>query len=107
MVISPFSRGGFVSSDVFDHTSTLRFLEARFGVEVPNLSAWRRETCGDLTSAFNFAKVDASIPDMPKPRKLDAPGDVCSPVLSKYPKTHDVPEQAKGKAKRPSGPTTT
>ena len=55
LVVSPFSKGGFLCSDTFDHTSILRFLEARFGAEVPNLSAWRRETTGDLTSAFNFA----------------------------------------------------
>lgn len=103
MVVSPFSRGGFVSSDVFDHTSTLRFLEARFGVEVPNLSTWRRETCGDLTTAFNFAEPDFSVPKMPKPRKLKEPGAVCGPVLSKYPKTKDVPAQPKGKARKPSG----
>src|SRR6266700_3739767 len=42
LVISPFSRGGFVASDRFDHTSLLRFLETRFGAEVPNLSALRR-----------------------------------------------------------------
>jgi phospholipase C len=55
MVVSPFSRGGLVAKETFDHTSMLRFLETRFGVEVPNLSAWRRETTGDLTKAFNFA----------------------------------------------------
>ncbi|MCW3034344.1 MAG: phospholipase [Solirubrobacteraceae bacterium] len=55
LVVSPFSRGGLVSSQVYDHTSMLRFLETRFGVEVPNLSAWRRETTNDLTGAFNFA----------------------------------------------------
>ena len=42
LVISPFSRGGYVCGATFDHTSTLRLLEARFGVEVPNLSQWRR-----------------------------------------------------------------
>ncbi|HZU61490.1 MAG TPA: alkaline phosphatase family protein, partial [Solirubrobacteraceae bacterium] len=47
LVVSPFSRGGFVCSDVFDHTSTLRLLEARFGAEVPNLSKWRRSVTGD------------------------------------------------------------
>ena len=41
-VISPYSRGGLVSSDVFDHTSQLRLVETRYGVEVPNLTAWRR-----------------------------------------------------------------
>jgi len=40
LVMSRWSRGGRVRSEVFDHTSTLRFLEARFGVEVPNLSSW-------------------------------------------------------------------
>ena len=55
LVVSPFTRGGLVSSETYDHTSTLRFLETRFGVEVPNLSDWRRETTGDLTGAFNFA----------------------------------------------------
>jgi phospholipase C len=55
LVVSPWSRGGLVSSQVYDHTSMLRFLETRFGAEVPNLSEWRRETTGDLTGAFNFA----------------------------------------------------
>lgn len=63
MVISPWSQGGFVCGDVFDHTSTLRLLETRFGVEVPNLSAWRRSVTGDLTSAFSFGL----------PRRFDIP----------------------------------
>jgi len=63
--IRRFSRGGFVSSALFDHTSVVRFLERRFGAEVPDLSAWRRATVGDLTSAFNFRKPDQSIPALP------------------------------------------
>ncbi len=55
LVISPYSRGGLVSSDVFDHTSQLRLLEKRFGVPVPNLTPWRRATVGDMASTFNFA----------------------------------------------------
>ncbi len=54
LVISPWSKGGYVCSQVFDHTSVIRFLESRFGVKEPNISAWRRAICGDLTSAFNF-----------------------------------------------------
>jgi len=54
-VVSPWSRGGWVNSQVFDHTSVLRFLETRFGVREPNISPYRRAVCGDLTSAFNFA----------------------------------------------------
>jgi phospholipase C len=67
LIVSPFSRGGFVSSDLFDHTSILRFLETRFGAEVPNLSAWRRATVGDLTSAFNFKAPNQSVPRLPSP----------------------------------------
>ena len=54
IVISPWSRGGWVNSQVFDHTSVIRFLEQRFGVREPNISPWRRAVCGDLTSAFDF-----------------------------------------------------
>src|SRR5262249_10386412 len=41
-VISPWSKGGWVNSEVFDHTSVVRFIEKRFGVREPNISAWRR-----------------------------------------------------------------
>jgi phospholipase C len=56
LVISPWSVGGFVNSQLFDHTSVLRFLETRFGVAAPNISAWRRAVAGDLTSAFDFSQ---------------------------------------------------
>ncbi len=60
--------GATVSSDLFDHTSVLRFLETRFGAEVPNLSAWRHAAVGDMTRAFNFAKIDTSLPNnLPSP----------------------------------------
>lgn len=57
-VVSPWSKGGHVASEVFDHTSVIRFLEARFGVREPNISAWRRAVCGDLTSCFDFTQPD-------------------------------------------------
>jgi phospholipase C len=71
MVISPWSRGGYVCSDVLDHTSTLRLLETRFGVEVANLSAWRRATAGDLTGAFSFGQP--ARPDVPKLPETEKP----------------------------------
>lgn len=55
LAISPWSKGGWVNSQVFDHTSILRFLERRFGVIEPNISAWRRSICGDLMSVFDFS----------------------------------------------------
>jgi phospholipase C len=68
VVISPWSRGGKVCSTTFDHTSTLTLLERRFGVEVANLSRWRRETCGDLVSALDLPNgPDASVPRLPNP----------------------------------------
>ena len=65
-VVSPWSRGGWVNSQVFDHTSLGRFLERRFGIQVPAISPWHRAVCGDLTSAFNFADPNtAPLPDLP------------------------------------------
>lgn len=57
-VISPWSRGGWVDSQVYDHTSVIRLIERRFGVAAPALSPWRRAVCGDLTGAFDFSQRD-------------------------------------------------
>lgn len=54
LIVSPWSKGGYVNSQAFDHTSVLRFLEARFGVAEPNISQFRRQVFGDLTSALQF-----------------------------------------------------
>jgi phospholipase C len=54
LVISPWSKGGYVNSQVFDHTSVVQFIEHRFGVFEANISPWRRAVAGDLTSMFNF-----------------------------------------------------
>jgi phospholipase C len=65
-VISPWSKGGWVNSQVFDHTSMGMFLEKRFGITVPSISPWHRAVSGDLTSAFNFASPnDESFPELP------------------------------------------
>ncbi|QET06051.1 phospholipase C, phosphocholine-specific [Cupriavidus pauculus] len=72
-VVSPWSRGGWVNSQVFDHTSVLRFLEARFGVVESNISAYRRAVMGDLTSAFDFVNPNANaLPTLPTMQKADA-----------------------------------
>ncbi|CAN5356298.1 phospholipase C, phosphocholine-specific [soil metagenome] len=60
IIVSPWTRGGWVNSQVFDHTSVIRFIETRFGVIEPNISPWRRAVTGDLTSMFDFADPDAS-----------------------------------------------
>jgi phospholipase C len=71
-IVSPWTRGGYVCSDTFDHTSVLRFLERRFGAEVPHLSSWRRRTVGDLTSAFDFARRNTKVPPLPATTLGDA-----------------------------------
>ncbi len=66
ILMSPFTQGGFLATDVFDHTSTLRFIETLFGVPVPNLSPWRRSVTGDMTSALALGQPAATtIPPLP------------------------------------------
>jgi phospholipase C len=55
-IVSPWTAGGWVCSEPFDHTSVLQFLERFTGVQEPNISTWRRRTFGDLTSAFRFGE---------------------------------------------------
>jgi phospholipase C len=50
---------------VFDHTSVIRFIEARFGVDEPNITPWRRAVCGDLTSALDFESASDRVPPLP------------------------------------------
>ena len=117
LVISPFTRGGWVCSDILDHTSTLLFLERRFGVEVPNLSSWRRATVGDLTGALDVARPpDASVPSLPV-TAARAPVVVAgcatggallnsvgpTPPAYPVPSPQRMPTQEPGRALRPSG----
>jgi phospholipase C len=98
-----------VSSDLFDHTSVLRFLETRFGAEVPNLSAWRRATVGDLTSALNFKNPDQSIPNLPS--TLSAAQQMVQQCIANLagttpytvPSTQTTATQESGNPIRPSG----
>jgi phospholipase C len=102
IVVSPFSRGGLVCSDTFDHTSTLRFLETRFGVQVPNLSQWRRKTTGDLTSTFNFA----ARPRTGRPRLAEPDGSGTGSCLGPAPvpvSQGRFPVGQRGTRRRPSG----
>ena len=97
-VISPWSRGGFVCSEVMDHTSVIRFLEQRFGVREPNISTWRRAVCGDFTSAFDFETPNKStLPTMPDPRSearlAAALPERTVPIM---PKEFTIPVQEKG-----------
>ncbi len=73
LILSPWTTGGWVCSQTFDHTSVLQFLEARFGIREPNINKWRRAICGDLTSAFDFAGVsNTAVESFPVPAVLDS-----------------------------------
>jgi phospholipase C len=80
----------------------LRFIETRFGVEVPNLSAWRRKVTGDLTSAFNFAAApNAQRPPLPQP--AGAGSTACSSPAPVAVRAEPIPRQERGQRGRPSG----
>ena len=65
IIASPWTRGGYVDSNTYNHTSMLQFLETWTGVRARNITDWRRSVAGDLTAAFDFARPDFSIPDLP------------------------------------------
>jgi phospholipase C len=107
VIVSPWTAGGWVASERFDHTSVLRFLEAFTGVEEPNISEWRRHTFGDLTSAFRFherhtsfptlpgtgralAEAEWSVANLPEPI-LPEGGDQTHPAQSRRPRPHIPP----------------
>lgn len=58
VIVSPWTRGGYVNSQVFDHTSSIQFLEHFLShktgqkIHEENLTSWRRSLCGNLTSVF-------------------------------------------------------
>lgn len=102
IVISPWSKGGWVNSQVFDHTSLIRFLEARFARGNPalvesNITPWRRAVAGDLTSAFNFKRPNDAVVPLPgtaaylPPDRLRHPDDDPQP-----PANQALPKQEPG-----------
>jgi phospholipase C len=101
-VVSPWSKGGWVNSQVFDHTSLIRFLEVRFADEYPdlietNITPWRRAVVGDLTSAFNFATPNAAPKRLPSTAAYVPPDRERHPDYQPVPPTDQaVPEQEKG-----------
>ena len=94
-VVSPWSRGGWVDSQVFDHTSVLRFLEVWTGVTEPNISAWRRAVCGDLTSCFDFTSTNMTIPALPNTAAMRERANEIDPKLP-------PPTPPTGKQSRPT-----
>jgi phospholipase C len=105
ILVSPWTAGGWVSSERFDHTSVLQFLEVFTGVREPNISDWRRRTFGNLTSAFRFRQTPLQPPVLPDTSgtlsfaKYGA-ANLPNPVLPGGEQT--APKQEKGKRNRVS-----
>jgi phospholipase C len=112
LVVSPFSRGGYVCSQTFDHTSQLRFLEERFGVKAPNISKWRRKTVGDLTGTLHMNHAVRQVPRMPATTNSQAAltaencseGDILGIATDQppypVPAKQRMPRQERGRARR-------
>jgi phospholipase C len=98
LVISPWSKGGRVCSQLFDHTSKLRFLEewlvargkVRASVQCDLISPWRRAVCGDLTSAFDFRTPNsawpASVPGTAADRRVSGKPYPVPPAVQTLPR---------------------
>ncbi|WP_328603496.1 phospholipase C, phosphocholine-specific [Amycolatopsis sp. NBC_00345] len=81
LALSPWSVGGWVCSQTFDHTSVIQFIEQRFGVRSPNVSPWRRAVCGDLTRAFDFTGANSTVPGLPDTGGYAPPADHSTPPV--------------------------
>ncbi|XTI71474.1 phosphocholine-specific phospholipase C [Acidithiobacillus sp. AC3] len=105
MAISPWSKGGYVCSEVFDHTSVLRFIEKRFGVSEPNIAPWRLAVCGDLTSAFDFSRPDDRFVSLPSTRNYVATvhheSTLPAPVVPEEQPIAIAPQEAGLRRRRP------
>jgi phospholipase C len=102
LVVSPWTKGGYVCSEVFDHTSLIRFLEQRFArrnrslIET-NITPWRRAVCGDLTSAFNFRNPNAARVELPDTSSYEPADRERHPDYVPVPPTNQsVPKQEPG-----------
>jgi phospholipase C len=102
ILVSPWSKGGWVSSQVFDHTSLIRLLETRFGDEYPgitenNVTPWRRAVAGDLTSAFNFKSPNDGKVQLPSTIAYQPPDNKRHPNYVPTPPTvQAMPHQEAG-----------
>ena len=105
ILVSPWTVGGWVCSEPFDHTSVLQFLEKFTGVKETNISDWRRSTFGDLTSAFRFnhgAKKIPVLPDTSGHLRMAKYSAANLPALEFPGEEQSLPQQEKGRRRRTS-----
>jgi phospholipase C len=103
ILISPWTAGGWVCSERFDHTSVLQFLERFTGVRERNITDWRRSTFGDLSSAFRLgqaARKPPALPDTAGPLALAKYGSSNLPAPMFPGEEQQLPKQETGERKR-------
>ncbi|WP_343616699.1 alkaline phosphatase family protein [Novosphingobium sp.] len=105
IIVSPWTMGGQVCSEPFDHTSVLQFLERVTGVREPNITPWRRAAFGDLTSAFRFDHAEKQWPILPSTGEMLALANRNAATLPAptIPQTQQEPMQ-EGPGRKPSKP---
>jgi phospholipase C len=96
LLVSPWTRGGWVTSEVSDHTSVIQFMEkwtSALGKPAicPNISDWRRRVCGDLTDAFDFTAPVYGLPELPDLTPIGEPASYSPPAT-----TNALPQQEQG-----------
>jgi phospholipase C len=102
IIVSPWTKGGYVCSEVFDHTSLIRFIDKRFGnqfgiAKESNITAWRNVVCGDMTSAFNFENPNDAIPSLPDTSAFEPKDNLRHPnYIPVPPTTQSLPKQEAG-----------
>ncbi len=102
MAVSPWSKGGYVNSQVFDHTSIIRFIGAVFGPNNPdlvehNITKWRNTVAGDLTSVFNFKTPNDAPPALPSTAGYVPQDDVRhNSFVPQLPAKQELPKQEPG-----------
>jgi phospholipase C len=110
IIASPWSRGGWVNSQVFDHTSTLMFLERfvqeKYGktVREENISEWRRTVSGDLTSVFrpydpkqaalDFLNRDKHVVSIERARGKEIPSNFRKLTAAEIASIHESPRHS-------------
>jgi phospholipase C len=103
IVVSPWTAGGWVCSQPFDHTSVLQFLESLTGVRETNITDWRRKTFGDLSAVFRFGGEAAKPPvlaDTEGPLVVARYGATTLPKPPIPEGEQQMPSQEKGTRKR-------
>ena len=103
IIVSPWTTGGWVCSEQFDHTSVLQFLEQFTGVRELNITDWRRKTFGDLTSAFRFQEASTKVPALPGTKETLRQARFAAdhfPLPAIPGKDQQMPQQEQGTRKR-------